>query len=290
MRAQGADTTGRERFQRALAGDRVTPPVTGITFVEPALLPAADVADPAERLATVCVREQLDFAFVDARKPWSGSAVTALRETGAGSAWVVPGVFSALLDPAAPAEGLRAIARGGEGICRVMDAALDIAIAEAARGTEAGASAIVVADDMAGSHGPLADPAFLEEQAFSRLARIADVARSAAVPAILHCDGDARFLMAFAARAGFDAIQGDTGGPSGVERALIAARVSGLVFMGGVPTAELAGAPRAELARWRERALARGNGVLLADDGGVTTADEARALLAILRAARAGVW
>jgi hypothetical protein len=290
MEMGGAASTGVARFLAALKGDVVAPPATGVTFIEPHLLAGDDsAADPAESLAAACRTQHLDFAFVSGQARWSESAIAALRDVGAGSAWVVPGVFGALLDPALPVEGLKAIARGGYGIPRTLDAALDIAIAEAGRGTRAGASAIVVADDMAGSHGPLADPAFLEEQVFSRLARIAGVARTAAVPAILHCDGDAGFLMSFAARAGFEAIHGDTGGPSGVERALVAARVAGLAFIGGVPTAELVGEPRPELERWRERALARGRGLLLADDGGVTTHDEAAALLAILRAHSAGV-
>jgi hypothetical protein len=281
--------TGAERFRRALAGERVLPPVTGITFVEDRLLRVADAAaDPARRLAQACLRAHLDFAFVEARRTWGASAVAALRDAGVASAWVVPGIFGALLDPTAPAEALRTIARGGEGISAALDAALDMATLEVRRGIDAGVSAIVVADDMAGSHGPLADPAFLEENVLRRLARLAAIASDAGLPAILHCDGEARFLMVFAARAGFTALHGDAGGPSGVERALLSARVAGISFMGGIPTAELSGEPRPELARWRDRALGSGKGLLLSDDGGVTTDDEVQALLAVLRAVREG--
>jgi hypothetical protein len=288
MGVHAASDTGAERFRRALAGECVLPPVTGITFVGERLLPAAEAApDPGRGRAGVCVREHLDFAFVEARNPWATSAVAALRDAGVASAWVVPGIFGALLDPTAPAEALRTIARGGEGISAALDAALDMATLEVRRGIDAGASAIVVADDMAGSHGPLADPAFLEEKVLRRLARLAAIASDAGLPAVLHCDGDARFLMVFTAHAGFTALHGDAGGPSGVERALLSARVAGIAFMGGVPTAELSGEPRPELARWRERALENGKGLLLCDDGGITTVDEVEALLAVLRGARA---
>lgn len=288
MGVSAATDGGAERFRRALAGERVLPPVTGITFVEDRLLPVADAsAGPARRIAEACLRTHLDFAFVEARSPWAASAVAALRDAGVASAWVVPGIFGALLDPSAPAESLRTIARGGEGISAALDAALDAAVFEARRGIDAGVSAIVVADDMAGSHGPLADPAFLEETIFRRSARLAAIASDADLPAVLHCDGDARFLMVFAARAGFTALHGDAGGPSGVERALLSARVAGIAFMGGVPTAELSGAPRPELARWRDRALGSGTGLLLSDDGGITTAGEVEALLAVLRGIRA---
>ncbi|HEY5468558.1 MAG TPA: uroporphyrinogen decarboxylase family protein [Coriobacteriia bacterium] len=289
MTAQGADTTGRERFRRALAGDRVAPPAIGLSFAEPRLLNGDGATlDPAGSLAATCRREHLDFAFVPAHEPWAERAVSLLAGSGVAGAWVVDGVLWPTLGERGPARGLREVAGSANELGPALDRALGRALEEAGRGLDAGAAALVVADDMAGGSGPLVGPAFLSQHVFPRLARVAEAARRAGVPAILHCDGDARLLMEAAAEAGFAAIHGDAGGAGGLEDGFAAARAAGLGFIGGVPTAELSGEAGPLPARWRAGALANDSGLLLADDGGITTADEMAALLAILRASRAG--
>ena len=289
MTAQGADTTGRERFRLALAGNRVAPPAIGLSFAEPCLLDGDGATlDPAGSLAAVCRREHLDFAFVPAHEPWAERAVSLLADFGVGGAWVVDGVLWPALGERGPARGLREAAGVANELGPALDRALQRALEEGGRGLDAGAAALVVADDMAGASGPLVGPAFLSQDVFPRLARVAEAARGAGVPAILHCDGDARLLMEAAAEAGFTAIHGDAGGAGGLDDSFAAARAAGLAFIGGVPTAELSGKAGPLPARWRARTLANGSGLLLADDGGITTADEMAALLAILRASRAG--
>jgi len=289
MTGQGADTTGRERFRRALAGDRVAPPAIGLSFAEPRLLNGDGATlDPAGSLAATCRREHLDFAFVPAHEPWAERAVSLLAGSGVAGAWVVDGVLWPTLGERGPARGLREVAGSANELGPALDRALGRALEEAGRGLDAGAAALVVADDMAGGSGPLVGPAFLSQHVFPRLARVAEAARRAGVPAILHCDGDARLLMEAAAEAGFAAIHGDAGGAGGLEDGFAAARAAGLGFIGGVPTAELSGEAGPLPARWRAGALANDSGLLLADDGGITTADEMAALLAILRASRAG--
>lgn len=283
-----AGETGVERFRRAIAGQSVMPRVAGVTFVDHRILPGGDgAADPAEHLAMLCRTERFDFAFVEQRLPWSRAAVGSMAAAGVASAWVVDGVlWPALAANGLPA-GLRAVGRAVEEIAPLLDRALERSLAAAAEGIEAGATALVVADDMAGSAGPLVDPVFIGAQVFPRLARIVESARAAGVPAILHCDGDARSLLSYAAGAGFAAIHGDAGGARGLASGFGAAREAGLTFIGGVPTAEISGAADGDSSCWRGLALARGGGLLLADDGGITSAVELESLLTILRALRA---
>jgi hypothetical protein len=296
----GAGEAGAARFTRALAGDRVEPPVTGVTFVDPRVLGDAagvasgcdDVDTPEGRaaiarlLARVCVAERLDFAFVPSWAPWAHEAVFLLVTAGVAVAWVVHGVLWPALEAVGIAEGLRAVATDPRALAPSLDEAMVRAVGAAAGGG-AGVAAIVVADDLAGAAGPLLSPAFLRAEVFPRLARIADAARRRGVPAVLHSDGDARSLMEAAALAGFAAVHGD-GGRSGRLEALAAARLAGLALIGGVPTAALEDGAVAPAVGERARRLACEAGLLVADDGGITTVPQASALLAALRRVKAG--
>ncbi len=288
MTGRSTGESGVGRFRRALAGVRVEPPVTGVTFLDLSLLPGEGPSGPAEYVAELSHDEGLDFAFVEARAPWSLRAVAALRDAGVAGAWVVDGILWTALQSGGIAEGLRIVASSPGALAPALDAALVSALMVARRGIGAGAPALVVADDMAGAAGPLVDPAFLNEAVFPRMARIVELASEAGIPAILHCDGDARSLMAAAAAAGFVAIHGDAGGAAGIERSIAAARAAGLAFIGGVPTVELSGAdaPAPALARARALAHAFAGGLLFADDGGITTSAEADALFGVLAGVR----
>ncbi|HEY5506962.1 MAG TPA: hypothetical protein VIK83_05650, partial [Coriobacteriia bacterium] len=103
--------TASAHFARALSGDVVRPPVTGITFVDPWLLGEA-AADRASVLASTCRENGLDFAFVPSWEPWAVRAVPMLAAAGVACAWVVPGVLWPALESVGVATGLRAAARG----------------------------------------------------------------------------------------------------------------------------------------------------------------------------------
>jgi uroporphyrinogen decarboxylase len=252
------------------------------------LLPGADDDGPARALVRACERERLDFAFVPSWEPWALEAADLLGRCGVAVAWVVPGVLWPTLEVAGIPEGLRLVATDAEASARLMDDAVACAVPAAQAGIAAGAAALVVADDLAGSEGPLVDPTFLRSAVFARLTLIAGLAASAGIPAILHSDGDVRALMPDALAAGFAALHGDAGGGAGIPEALAAARAAGLVFVGGIPTAALASAEEAVSAGECVCESALEGGMIVADDGGLTTRQQVTSLLQALRSVRAG--
>jgi hypothetical protein len=254
-----------------------------MSFVDPCLLPPAPVGRlPAAHLAHVAAQLRLDFCFVSAGAPWFGEASSLLSSAGVAPFAVVDGIAARCI----AVNGFEAFAR-----CSVTDPSetagdLSTATAELEADVERalgfGASAIVIADDLAGSGGPLLNPAFVAEEVLARLAACID---GLGVPAVLHCDGDARAFYRSAAGVGFAAVHGDCGGTANIYAAYQAARAAGLAFIGGIPSAALADRATAALAGVMAATMASAGGVLVSDDGGVSTKSEAAALIGALAAA-----
>ena len=275
------------RLVAALIGGVIEPPVRGLSFVDPALLPGATAqASPPVALASTCAALRLDFAFVPSWEPWALDAVSALSVEGVSTLWVVPGVVWPALEALGIDEGLRMSLRDPARLADAMNAALATALGRAAAGIEAGTAALVVADDMAGSAGPLLSGGWLGAEAFPRLARIASLAADAGLPALLHCDGDARSLFALARGAGFRGVHGDCGGVTGIESALEAARSARIALVGGIPTSELSDPEGGARTGAKAALLARGGGLLISDDGGLTTSRQVAALITALEVRR----
>jgi hypothetical protein len=247
--------------------------------------PSGSGRSAAAALARACADLGLDFCFVPSWAEWAPRAVDELWRAGVAPLWVVPGVVWPSLEVLGVEAGLRASVQRPALLLEAMDAALAGALRAARAGLEAGAHGVVVADDMAGASGPLLSAAFLEEQAFPRLSRVAQLAREAGVPALLHCDGDARALFAAVAAAGLVALHGDLGGPDGIGATMTAARVAGIVLIGGVPSASLSTLAAGALAGTLDATLAEGGGLLVSDDGGVASREQVAALFAALGAA-----
>jgi len=276
-----------DRLARALAGERTSPPVRGLTFVDPALLPGPGgvARPPAAALARACADLQLDFAFVPSWEPWALDAIDALRIAGVAALWVVPGVWWPTLESLGVEKALRQSVREPEALAAEMELLVPAAMSAASQGLEAGAGALVVADDLAGDAGPFVAPAFLAREVFPRLERIATIAARCGSPALLHCDGDARPFLPLVHAAGFAAIHGDCGGAERVDEALAAARRERVVLVGGLPTSALTDPARGMLAGSIAATLAEGGGLLIADDGGLSASDQVEALFAALGAA-----
>ncbi len=278
-----------DRFRRALSGEVVAPLVAGFTFVDPALLPGpgGPARPPASALARAAADLRLDFAFVPSWEPWAITAVAELQASGVAAVWVAPGVLTPLIASLGTAVGLRLVALDEDGRRgATLDEAAALAGASVDEGIAAGADAVAVADDLAGAGGPIVSPAFLGTEVFPRLARLADRAAAAGVPAVLHCDGAAALLYTSVRRAGFLAVHGDCGGPGRTAAALAAARCAGVALIGGLAASQLTDAARGGAAGTAAAALATRGGLLLADDGGVASAAECAALFAALGAAR----
>lgn len=262
----------------------------GLTFVPAEALDPLSRGDlePARTLAEACRELEADFVFVPSGEEWSARALATIAEAGAAPFWAVDGPLWPVIWGYGITEGLRATVTRSEEVADRIDARID-AIAEQIRyGVGLGARAIVIAEDLAGSEGPLVAPDFAMEVLMPRLKRLVDVASAAGVPTILHSDGDIRTLLGAVARAGFAGVQAG-GGLSfdGFERVFHAARAQGLVVIGGLQTIELGrGFPAAVALGSRAGLLAKHDGLLLADDGGITEPLQIATLVAALMAAR----
>ena len=268
---------------------RGTPFPFGLSFVPADVLGPVIGAShgPVPDLVEACGVLGASFAFVPADVAWSESAAAVLAEADVAPMWAVSGPLWPVIEARGALEGLRETLTRPEEIGAEIDALLDAQMAEVARGARAGARAVVLAEDLAGTSGPLVAPDFAIAELLPRYVRIVEAARSLGMPAVLHSDGDIRPLLPAIARAGFVAVH--VGGGLDVdafERLFWSAREEGLAVIGGLLTVELVNTVRAEALGSRIGVLARAGGLLVADDGGITTPLEMSALVTALAAAR----
>ncbi|MDI6692592.1 MAG: uroporphyrinogen decarboxylase family protein [Anaerosomatales bacterium] len=262
----------------------------GLTFVGPGALRAlaAGMERVEHAIVAACAAVDAAFAFVPWSEPSAPAATEALMEAGVAPFAVVDGVLAEVLQREGYEAGLKATLLEPERIRSSMESVLERRLDRVRAALDAGARAIVVAEDLAGSSGPLVAPDFAIETLMPLLATIADAATTGAVPAVWHSDGDVRSLLGAARKAGFSAVHAGGGLDfDGFERVFWAARAADLMTIGGIPTRDLAqGLTHAEVVGSRAGLLARAGKLLVADDGGMTTAAEAQAFLRAIAAAR----
>ena len=261
----------------------------GLTFLPEGVLGPVIGASygPVPDLLEACATLSASFAFVPADAGWSESAAAALAAADVAPMWTVSGPLWPVIEQRGALEGLRETLTRPEEVGARLDALLDAKVAEVTRGGDAGARAIVLAEDLAGTDGPLVAPDFAIAELLPRYSRIVDEARSFGMPAIFHSDGDIRPLLSSIARAGFVAVHAGGGlDAAAFERLFWSAREEGLAVIGGLLTIDLVNAVRAEAIGSRIGVLARAGGLLVADDGGITTPLEMSALVTALAAAR----
>jgi len=258
----------------------------GLTWVPEdalrALTQQDDHADVAETLAAVAVAMRLDAVVVPAAQPWAAEAVNRLLAANVAALWTVDGVLSRAgrelgwtqalqLSAARPGELAIAIAEGLHG-----------ALEEARAGVVAGASALVVADELAGESGWLVSPDFALEALMPSYRRLSGVGDW---PAAFHSDGDIRALYPSLRHAGYSAVHVATAGERSTASAFHAARASGLVPMGGIEARALF-TDGARSAGMSAALVASGGGAVVCDDGGMTSAEELAAYSSAIDAAR----
>lgn len=264
----------------------------GLTFVPPDVLGVAAAAaaatdDPALRLAKACEALGASFAFVPAGMPWAGDAAVALAERDVAVFWAVDGPLWPIVRERGELAGLRATLTDPGTIGAAVEDRLDGVLEQIVLGARAGARAIVLAEDLAGTSGPLIAPDFAIAELLPRYARLVQAAGTLGLCCVLHSDGDVRPLLGAIARAGFVAVH--AGGGLDFERfdkLYWAARAAGLAVIGGLLTGELGHEIRAQALGNTLGVVAEEGGLLLADDGGITTHEEMRGLIAALAAAR----
>lgn len=261
----------------------------GVTFVPPGALRLVldSVADPARALAGACGVIGASFAFVPVGVPWADDAIVAVAEVDVAPMCVVSGPLWPVIEQRGVLDGLRATLTHPEEIGTELDDVLDAIVRDVVHGVGLGARAIVLAEDLAGTEGPLVAPDFAIAELLPRYDRIVRTARALGFPAIFHSDGDIRPLLPAIRRAGFTAVHAGGGlDLEAFERVFWAARDEGIAVIGGLLTAELGNAARAEALGSSIGVLAKAGGLFVADDGGITTPAEVGHLLSALAAAR----
>lgn len=262
----------------------------GLSFVpsEALGLLAGGERSPGCALAAAARELKASFVFVPADAPWAAEACVALRQADAAVFWAVDGPLWPVIESYGMQEGLRATLLAPDEVAARLDERLAELPPIIARGAELGASALVLAEDLAGSEGPLVAPDFAIDVLVPRFRGVVDAAADAGLPAVLHTDGDVRPLLAAIVRAGFSGVHAGGGlDADGFERLFWAARRAGLAVLGGLQTAELSqGLPLAAALGSRLGVLARAGGLLLADDGGLTETAQLDALAVAIVAAR----
>jgi plasmid stabilization system protein ParE len=238
-------------------------------------------------MAVACTRLELDFIFVPSWEPWAEEALDRVAACGVAPLWVVQGPLGVIAERDGWAETLRSSAADPEGLGRRMGEIMPSLREKVRRGIGLGASAIVVADDLAGADGPLVAPDFALDQILPRTGSMAAEAAEQAVPSIFHSDGDVRWAVSALRRRGFAAIH-----PGGLTGSAFDAFTDvcwehDLAVLGGLSREVLAaGGPAVlrEAAHVSVRALQ--GGLLVSDDGGISTPVELASLVSALQALR----
>jgi hypothetical protein len=274
-------------FRAALDGERTTL-LTGITWLPGQALEALTYGTaaigPADSLATLAEALELDFAFVPSGESWAVEAARDLRERGVAPVWTVAGVLGRVAERLGWAEMLKMTVAEPGALAMLLGETLHDALDEARDGRAAGAEAVLVADDLAGSTGPLVAPDFALDALVPCYRSLARESQEHDVPAIFHSDGDIRTLLPALARSGFAAVHLAGLPADPFAGAFAAARSAGLVVLGGIESVAL----RMGARRLGDDAgeLALTGGLLVCDDGGITDAEEVAAYASALEAAR----
>jgi len=238
--------------------------------------------DPAEVLVAVATAMRLDAVVVPAAEPWAAAAVDRLLRADVAAIWAVDGVLMRAARDIGWMEAIRLTASEPGALAGTFAEGLHDALDEARAGVVAGASALLVADELAGESGWLVSPDFAHDAlvpCYRQLAAVDDW------PVAFHSDGDVRALYPALEHAGFSAVHVAAGGSTATVAAFRAARAHGLVPMGGIEARALF----AEGARSTGAGAAQlvvGGPAIICDDGGMTTAEELAAFSSALDAAR----
>jgi len=262
--------------------------VAGISWVPESALGALAYgtapSGPAESLVTVVSALELDFAFVPGDVVWAVEAVELLHDSGAAAFWSVPGVLGRLGEELGWVETLKLTAAEPGALAAPLASALHDALDAVRSGLDAGADAIVIADDLAGPSGLLVSPDFVLDALVPCYHSLARETFAGGGTAVFHADGDVRAFMPALAKAGFSAIHLGQLTESEFDASLAAARASSLVVVGGIDVSRLLEGARHLGAR--AGAAASAGGLVVCDDGGFTLAEEIAAYSTAVEAAR----
>jgi hypothetical protein len=239
---------------------------------------------PAHAESTFVEATAVDFAFVHADMTGARDAVAQLQARDVAAVWAVAGPLGRLAGELGWVEVIRSSAGEPGSLAAPLAEALHAALESARAGLSTGADVVLVADDLAGSAGPLVSPDFALDALMPCYATIAHQVLADGVPAAFHSDGDVRPVLPALGRAGFSAVHAGGLADEPLLAEVRAARASGLQVIGGITSAWLADDPVERGTHAGQ--LARKHGLIVCDDGGLTTPDELAAYALALDAAR----
>jgi len=180
-------------------------------------------------------------------------------------------------------EALATVARGDSYPgCR---RAVDYVLSSIGQAYEAGASAIVLCDDLCGTHVPTVDPRMVVEHFLPFYERFAAATSELGIPLIFHSDGDIRTYYEILAADGFDGVHVAHPNFEQTGEMFEAARAAGLRPLGGLVSSRAADTDVHGLATFAAGLLA-GGPALICDDGAATTPQQLESMVAALAEAR----
>lgn len=274
-----------QTLRDALAGMPVM--ARGLTYVPDELLATVMHTAQADALVEACSTMELDFAFVCGGDVGSGERARSLVSVGVAPFWSISGPLGTLAEKLGWRQVLMDTIESPGALGSALDDATRLACEAVDTAAQAGAFAVVVAEDLAGSDGMMLSPDWVIDELAPRLSRIARCAEDRGLIAVFHSDGDIRSVLGSVRRAGFVAIHTGGDGWSAFERNYAAARDAGLAVVGGLEGEALRGGEMAAIGVGvRAAVIASGRGLLIADDGGLTTVKEVAALVPAMGAAK----
>lgn len=180
-------------------------------------------------------------------------------------------------------QALETIARGDKDpACR---RAVDYVLHSISQAFEAGASAIVLCDDLCGVHSPLVDPRLVVEHFLPLYERFAQETAELHIPLIFHADGDTRTYYEILADDGFAGIHIAHPSFQVTSELFDAARAAGLRPLGGLVSERATDTETEQLAQFAAGLTADGP-ALICDDGAGSTAQQLGTLVAALARTR----
>lgn len=266
-----------------------TLPSVGATFLPLSAVEALGWGrgTPPSLYAAACERLNLDFVFLPASESWAKETIGFVISVGTAPFWVVSGPFGAVANRDGWIESLRATESSPQSIAARMDAVMPDLAEQVSTGVELGAAAIIIAEDVAGSSGPLLDPGFTLRELVPRAGQLAEIAHRYSVATAFHSDGDVRFALSALRQQGFSAVHPGGLGHFDLEGFTREAALWDIAVIGGIDGEALRSQISPHTMRERLLALTRCGKVLLADDGGMTTTEELANFEILLRAWRA---
>ena len=276
-----------ERTLAALAGDPVI--VTGLSFVPPEALEGLrrESRRPPALVAAACGTLQPDFAFIPVSEVWADEAVDRVGECGVAAIWAVDGPFGRVAKREGWSETLRDTVAAPLELSKRLHAEIPAIFEDIRRGIRLGVTAIAIADDLAGSRGPLMPPDFVFDELMPHYTEFAEEAALGALPSLFHSDGDVRPFVPALRRAGFSAVHPGALADDAFDTLLELARAHDVRVLGGLPGDLLgAGGPPVLKRALRAAAAAAQGGLLVTDDGGIVTGEQVEWLGIAIKAVR----